>query len=63
MYHLEYKGRKIHQFGGIIINDTTYTLNISLNDSKLLRYITDYINVITVSIEGDVKFELRNLMV
>ena len=57
MYHLEYKGRKIHQFGGIIINDTTYTLNISLNDSKLLRYITDNINVITVSIEGDVKFE------
>ena len=30
---------------------------MSLNDSKLLRYITDNLNVITVNIEGDVKFE------
>lgn len=57
MYHLTYEGREIKQFGGIIINDTTYTLNISLNDTKILRSITDNINVISINLKGEVYFE------
>lgn len=57
MNYLTYEGRKINQYGGIIIKDTTYTLNISLNDSKLLRKLTDNIEVVRINIKGEVYFE------
>ena len=57
MNYLTYEGRRINQYGGIIIKDTTYTLNISLNDSKLLRKLTDNIEVVRINIKGEVDFE------
>ena len=57
MNFLTYKGKIINQYGGIVIKDTTYTLNMSLNDSKLLRNLTDNIEVMKINIKGDVEFE------
>lgn len=57
MNYLTYEGKLINQYGGIIIKDTTYTLNISLNDSKLLRKLTDNIEVIKINIKGEVRYE------
>lgn len=57
MNYLTYQGKRINQYGGIIIKDTTYTLNISLNDSKLLRKLTDAIEVVRINIKGEVSFE------
>lgn len=57
MNYLTYKGVPIKQYGGIIIKDTTYTLNISLNDSKLLKKYTDAIEVLRVNIKGEIEFE------
>lgn len=57
MKYLTYQGKRINQYGGIIIKDTTYTLNISLNDSKLLSKLTDNIEVLRINIKGEVSFE------
>ena len=57
MEFLTYKGKLIKQYGGIIIKDTTYTLNVSLNDSRLLHINEVEDVVLKVNIEGDVKFE------
>ncbi|MGL5752534.1 MAG: hypothetical protein ACRCXT_18505, partial [Paraclostridium sp.] len=57
MNYLTYEGRRINQYGGIIIKNTTYTLNISLNDSKLLKKLTDSIEVVRINIKGEVDFE------
>lgn len=57
MNFLTYQGREINQYGGIVIKNTTYTLNISLNDSKLLRKMTDNIEVVRVNIKGEISFE------
>lgn len=52
-----YKGQSIGQYGGIIINDTTYTLNITIDDSKIIgRSETDIQNCI-INIKGVVTFE------
>ena len=38
-------------------NQTENLLNISLNDTKILRSITDNINVISINLKGEVNFE------
>lgn len=53
---LTYKGRKIGQYGGIILEETTYTLNITLNDSKILNVGSVKDVIIIVSRNGDVRF-------
>ena len=57
MNHFTYKGRRINQYGGIIIEDTTYTLNVTINDSKILGIdrVTDII--LTINLEGEINFE------
>ncbi|MGL6104813.1 hypothetical protein [Romboutsia sp.] len=57
MINMTYKGRKIKQFGGIVIKDTTYTLNMTLKDSKILGYNETDLEIVKIDIEGDVKFE------
>ena len=57
MNHFTYQGRKINQYGGIIIEDTTYTLNISINDSKLLNIIRPTDVIITINIKGEIDYE------
>jgi hypothetical protein len=59
MNHLTYKGRLIHQYGGIIIEDTTYTLGVTLNDSKILGIEKEDDAVMSINIKGDVKFEQK----
>lgn len=57
MNHFTYKGRRINQYGGIIIEDTTYTLNISLNDSKILNINRPTDVIITINIKGEIDYE------
>jgi hypothetical protein len=57
MNHFTYQGRKINQYGGIIIEDTTYTLNISLNDSKILNINRPNDVIITINIKGEINYE------
>lgn len=57
MNHFTYQGRKINQYGGIIIEDTTYTLNISINDSKLLNINRPSNVIITINIKGEIDYE------
>lgn len=57
MDHFTYKGRKINQYGGIIIEDTTYTLNISINDSKILNINRPEDFIISINIEGVINYE------
>ena len=57
MEHFTYKGRRINQYGGIIIEDTTYTLNITLNDSKILNIERATDIIIKIDINGGVNFE------
>jgi len=57
MEHFTYQGRKINQYGGIIIEDTTYTLNISINDSKLLNINRPEDVIITINIKGEIDYE------
>jgi hypothetical protein len=57
MNHFTYQGRKINQYGGIIIEDTTYTLNISINDSKLLNINRPTDVIITINIKGEIDYE------
>lgn len=52
-----YKGRYINQYGGTIIDNTTYTLNITLNDSKLIGINRADDVIITVNIEGGIDYE------
>ena len=48
-----YKGKFILQYGGIIIKDTTYTLDVSDKDKDFLNLFQD-IQVMNINIEGDV---------
>ena len=57
MEHLTYKGRPIGQYGGIIIEDTTYTLNVSLNDSKILNINRPTEVIISINIKGEIDYE------
>lgn len=57
MDFLTYKGRLVKQYGGIIIKDTTYTLNISINDSKLLELNIQDGFILSIDIEGGIEFE------
>lgn len=55
--NMTYKGTPIKQFGGIIIKDTTYTLNMTLKDSKLLFFNETDTSIVSFNIEGGYKFE------
>lgn len=57
MEHFTYKGRPIGQYGGIIIEDTTYTLNVSLNDSKILNINRPTEVIISINIKGELDYE------
>ena len=57
MEHFTYKGRPIGQYGGIIIEDTTYTLNVSLNDSKILNINRPTEVIISINIKGEIDYE------
>lgn len=57
MEHFTYKGRPIGQYGGIIIEDTTYTLNVSINDSKLLSVQRPDDYIISINIKGEINYE------
>lgn len=57
MQHFTYKGKRINQYGGIIIEDTTYTLNVSLNDSKILGIDRPTEFIISINIEGEIDYE------
>lgn len=55
LYHITYQGRKINQYGGIIIKDTTYTLNMSKNDSALLGH--EYQDEVSLTLFSDGEVE------
>ena len=57
MLNMTYKGRKINQFGGIVIKDTTYTLNMTLKDSKIVGYNETDLMITKINIEGEVTYE------
>lgn len=57
MINMTYEGRKINQFGGIVIKDTTYTLNMTLKDSKIVGYNETDLMVTRIDIEGNVRYE------
>ncbi|MGL5718731.1 MAG: hypothetical protein ACRCXT_21055 [Paraclostridium sp.] len=57
MMNMTYKGTKINQFGGIVIKDTTYTLNMTLKDSKIVGYNETDLMITRIDIEGNVKYE------
>lgn len=57
MLNMTYKGVKINQFGGIIIKDTTYTLNMTLRDSKIIGYNETDLLVTRINIKGVVEYE------
>lgn len=57
MKNMMYKGRKINQFGGTVIKDTTYTLNMTLRDSKIVGYNETDIVVTKINLKGEVTFE------
>ena len=57
MNHFTYGGRRINQYGGIIIEDTTYTLNVSVNDSKILNIDRADNAIITINIDGVIDYE------
>lgn len=57
MVNMTYNGHKINQFGGIIIEETTYTLNMTLRDSKIIGYNESDIMVTRINIKGEVTFE------
>ncbi len=52
--YLTYQGRRINQYGGIIIKDTTYTLGLTNNDSMLLGHIIKDDVSLTLNKEGDI---------
>lgn len=57
MNHFTYKGRRINNYGGIIIEDTTYTLNVTINDSKILGIDRATDILLTINLEGEINFE------
>ena len=56
MHGLTYKGKLIKQYGGIIIDDTTYTLNMAIQDSKIIGNVESDIELCRISIDGKVYF-------
>lgn len=57
MDFLTYNGQMINQYGGIIIEDTTYTLNVSISDSKLLGIDRSEKYLLKINLEGEICFE------
>lgn len=60
MHGLKYNGIEIKQYGGIIIKDTTYTLNMTLADCDIIGVIETDISSMVVNIEGDVEYVIKN---
>ena len=56
---LTYQGKQINQYGGIIIEDTTYTLNITINDSELLKITRPSEPLFSISIEGVINYDVN----
>jgi len=50
-HNLKYKGKYIRQYGGIIIEDTTYTLNLTYNDSLILG--NEYNDEVVLTLKED----------
>lgn len=58
MFHGQtYNGKLINQFGGIVIKDTTYTLNMKLDDTKIIGGIPVETITMRVNIKGECDFE------
>jgi hypothetical protein len=57
MQNMSYQGIKIKQYGGIVIKNTTYTLNMTLRDSKIVGFNETDLMVTRIDIEGNVKYE------
>lgn len=57
MINMKYKGKLIKQFGGIVIKDTTYTLNMTLRDSKIVGYNETDLLVTKINLGGKVIYE------
>lgn len=53
--NLKYKGKLIRQYGGIILEDTTYTLNMTYNDSLLLGHLYNTDVVLTLKEGGEIE--------
>lgn len=54
---LTYQGKQINQYGGIIIEKTTYTLNLSVNDSKILGMNRPKEYIIKIDIGGNISYD------
>ena len=54
---MTYDNKKINQFGGIIIKDTTYTLNMTLKDSEIIGHDETDLSLVKIDIEGNIKYE------
>lgn len=57
MNYYTYKGKFIKQYGGIIIENTTYTLGISENDKAILNYHRNMKGIASINMKGVLKFE------
>lgn len=55
MDFLTYNGRMIHQYGGIIIENTTYTLGISESDKQIIP--TGLTNICSINMKGVLTYE------
>lgn len=60
MIGLKYQGREIKQFGGIIIKDTTYTLNMTLADCEIIGFIETDISAMSINMKGDITYNVKN---
>lgn len=59
LFHgLTYNGKSINQYGGIIIEDTTYTLNMKLDDTKIVGGIPIETVIMEVSLDGTINFDI-----
>lgn len=56
VYNYTYRGKRLNQYGGTIIQDTTYTLNVSINDSKLIDCVRATEYIFKINLEGEVRF-------
>lgn len=56
-HRLTYQGIEIKQYGGIIIKDTTYTLNMKLDDTKIIGGIPVDTITMKVNLKGECDFE------
>lgn len=56
MIDFTYNNIKIKQFGGIVIKDTTYTLNMTLSDSHIVGCNETDLEMVKINIKGCVEY-------